>query len=401
MEIIDPDKDLWIESLTALFECATEGIIITNSEGLIIKANPSAENLFGYEKNALTGNLVEELIPQRFAHNHKEHRHNFTNNPRPRAMGKNMCLVAKRKDGTEFPVEISLTQYKKDEKPYVISFIIDITERKQYEEYIQQLNQELEKKVIERTQVLEKALVELENSKEQLIEALKKEKMLNEMKSRFITMASHEFRTPLSTISSSMSLIEKYKALNDDEKHHKHVQRVRSTVTDMTLLLGDFLAAEKLNDGLIKIDKSEFSLKELTNEVIEEMNNLLQPGQKILHHHKGKDLVLLDKQVLRNALMNLISNAIKFSGENKEIEVDISVTESEAVIKVKDEGIGIPEEEIPFLFQRFFRAKNATNFPGIGLGLSTIAKYIELMNGKIDLTSELNKGTTFKISIPA
>lgn len=399
--MIDPDKDLWIESLTALFECATEGIIITDSEGFIIKANPSAENLFGYEKNSLPGNLVEELIPSRFTQNHKEHRQNFTDNPRPRAMGKNMCLVAKRKDGTEFPVEISLTQYKKDDKPYVISFIIDITERKQYEEYIQKLNQELEKKVEERTQVLQQALVELENSKEQLIEALKKEKMLNDMKSRFITMASHEFRTPLSTISSSMSLIEKYKMMNDDEKHHKHVQRVRSTVTDMTLLLGDFLAAEKLNDGLIKIEKSEFSLKELTNEVIEEMNNLLQPGQQIIYNHNGNDNVIMDKQVVRNALMNLISNAIKFSGEHKKIEVDVSVTARETVIKVSDDGIGIPEEEKPFLFQRFFRAKNATNFPGIGLGLSTIAKYIELMNGKIDLISELNKGTTFIITIPS
>src|SRR5688572_29808700 len=203
MSTLASEKLFEMESLNALFEHATEGIIISDRSGKIIKANPSAERLFGYGNGELLNKVIEDLVPRKFRERHVKDRSNFNANPHARSMGKNMDLFARRKDDTEFPVEISLSYYKKDEDTFAIAFIIDITERKKHEASILQLNENLERKVEERTKVLHEALLELENSKEQLSQALDSEKLLNDMKSRFVTMASHEFRTPLSTILSS------------------------------------------------------------------------------------------------------------------------------------------------------------------------------------------------------
>src|ERR1700752_916870 len=289
MSILEVENKLRMESLDALFEHATEGIIITNKEGKIIKANPSSEKLFGYEKGELIDKVIEELVPTRYKQRHVENRENYNAHPHARSMGKNMELFAKRKDDTEFPVEISLSYYKKGEDTFVIAFIIDITERKKHEESVKKLNQDLEKKVRERTNVLQEALLELEKSKQQLSEALANEKELNDMKSRLVTMASHEFRTPLSTILSSVSLIGKYTAIDDDEKRQKHVQRVKSAVTNMTLILNDFLSAEKLEEGKVFVKKEDVDLSKIANEVITEITGILKPGQKVDYIHEGKE----------------------------------------------------------------------------------------------------------------
>lgn len=395
MTTLDARKRFELESLDALFEHATEGIIITNQKGGIIRANPSSERMFGYEKGELNHKTVEELVPIRYKDTHVHNREGYNKAPHARSMGKNMDLFAKRRDGSEFPVEISLSYYKKDDEQFVIAFVIDITERKKHEESTKKLNIELEKKVRERTHVLQEALLELESSKQQLSEALATEKELNDMKSRFVTMASHEFRTPLSTILSSVSLIGKYTGTDDDEKRQKHVQRVKSAVTNMTLILNDFLSAEKLEEGKTFVKKEEADLPKIVNEVITEINGILKTGQKIEYKHEGNTYALIDKQMVRNILLNLVSNAIKFSPENKPIDVHTKVTPKEIIIKVTDHGIGIPKEEQAHLFERFFRAKNVTNIQGTGLGLNIVAKYLEAMNGRIEFESELNKGTTF------
>jgi len=401
MSILVPDKLFEMESLNALFEHATEGIIISDREGKIIKANPSAERLFGYGKGELLGKTIEDLVPRRFHDRHVTDRANYNKSPHARAMGKNMDLFARRKDDTEFPVEISLSYYQQRNETYVIAFIIDITERKKHEASIMQLNEELEMKVEERTKVLHEALLELENSKEQLSQALASEKELNDMKSRFVTMASHEFRTPLSTILSSISLVSKYEHGSNADKVEKHVLRIKSAVTNMTLILNDFLSAEKLQEGKVLVRMEEANLPDLTNSIINEVQGILKPGQKIEYEHSGKSPVCrFDKQIMRNILLNLISNAIKFSPEDKLIRVKTGIDKTHLRIEVSDEGIGIPDDEKIHMFERFFRSKNATNIQGTGLGLNIVARYLEVMNGKIDFNSTLDKGTTFIVTIP-
>ncbi len=402
MSNLESENTFRMQSLNALFEYATEGIIISDKSGKIVKANPSSERLFGYDTGELLGKIIEDLVPQRYVHHHVGDREKYNQNPHARSMSKNLDLFAKRKDNSEFPVEISLSYYKNNEKEtYIVAFIIDVTERKRHQENIIKLNLELEKKVDERTKVLHEALIELESSKEQLSEALAAEKELNDMKSRFVTMASHEFRTPLSTILSSISLVNKYNAAaENNDKIDKHVNRIKSAVTNMTLILNDFLSAEKLEEGKVFMRKELIALPALTKEVMNEVNGIIKPGQKLDYSHEGHDEAYIDQQMVRNILLNLMSNAIKFSPENKIIKVYTLISDHEVTINVSDEGMGIPPEEHEHLFERFFRAKNATNIQGTGLGLNIVVKYLETMKGKIDFKSEIDKGTTFYITLP-
>ena len=389
-----------MENLNALFYFATEGIIIANDQGVIVKANPSAEKIFGYEKDEFLGVKIEQLIPNRYKEKHISHREHYSESPHPRSMGKNMDLFARKKDNSEFSVEISLSPFKDTTGSYVIAFIIDISERKLHEENIKKLNHNLENKVKERTKVLQEALHELESSKEKLSKALEKEKGLNEMKSRFVSMASHEFRTPLSTILSSVSLISKYHGADEDEKRQKHVQKIKSSVTNMTLILNDFLSEDRLQEGKVLGNKVPFSIKKMYEEILSEIAGLKKTGQEIVYTHIGEEGVFSDTQINRNIILNLLSNAIKFTDENKTITVITKNLIDKFIIEVTDEGIGIPMEEQQNMFTRFFRARNVTNIQGTGLGLSIVFKYIEILDGTVSFKSELNKGTTFTITLP-
>ncbi len=388
------------EGIEALFLYAAEGIIVTDDKGFITRVNPSAEQLFGYEKNELIGQKIEILIPKRLTNKHNTQREKYEHNPHARKMGAEMELFALKKNGTEFPVEISLSPYSSNEGRFVIAFIIDITLRKIQEEKSKNYSADLEKQVKNRTLILEEAIEELERTKKDLHKALEKEIELNELKTRFVSMASHEFRTPLTTMMSSLSLIKKYGEQQETENQQKHIVKIKTSINNLTDILNDFLSLSKLEEGKVENIPEILNLKSFLQDVVSEMHSMATEDQKLTQSYIGSEIVLLDKKLLKNVLFNLISNAIKFSNHGGIIEISAQVLNSSVKISVSDSGIGIPKEDQKHLFERFFRGHNATYIQGTGLGLNIVAKYVEQMNGFIDFESIESKGTTFNIIIP-
>ena len=362
--------------------------------------NPSAEKLFGYEKDELIGQKIEILIPRRLAEKHVDQRTKYNSSPQARTMGSGLELFGLKKDGTEFPLEISLSPYSTDEKKFVIAFIIDITRRKQAESKLKNYSVELEKQVRNRTLILEEAIEQLENTKLELHNSLEKERELSELKTRFVSMASHEFRTPLTTMLTSLSLVNKYGEKNDKTSQAKHVGKIKSSIHNLTDILNDFLSVSKLEEGKIENLPQMLDIPSFISEIISEMEFLAVNNQIIQYKHEGETIGNLDKKLLKNILFNLISNAIKFSPEGGIINIKSCIEDSKFKISVQDHGIGISKEDQKHLFERFFRGHNAMHIQGTGLGLSIIAKYAELMNGTINFESQENIGTTFTTIIP-
>jgi PAS domain S-box-containing protein len=388
------------EGVDALFLFATEGILVVNADGDIIRINPSAEKLFGYQKGELLGKKIEALVPRRLAERHAKHRDNFGSNPHARSMGAGMELYGLKKDGTEIPVEISLSPYATEEGRFVIAFIVDITVRKQAEEKLKNYSAELEKQVRNRTLILEEAVQELEKTKKDLNNALHKEKELNELKSRFVSMASHEFRTPLTTMMSSLSLVTRYGEQNDKANQQKHVNKIKTAIHNLTDILNDFLSVSKLEEGRVQNSPAELDLRFFVAEIISEMQGIKSGAHSIRHEHSGPDVVIVDKKLLKHILFNLISNAIKFSPEGGEITVEVKAQNASISISVQDNGIGISKEDQQHLFERFFRGRNATHIQGTGLGLNIVQNYADLMNGSISFESAEGAGTKFTLIIP-
>lgn len=400
--------------LTALFENATEGIVLTDQDSNIILANTAAEEMFGYQDGEMIDKPIEVLLPLGVRKKHVGLRDEFNKVPKHRSMGLGRDLFAQKKGGLSFPVEVSLSYYYKGNLRYVIAFIVDITHRKQIEESmrlqqqqlekvsieIKGLNAELEMKVEERTLVLKEALQKLEQSQQELSEALNKERELSEIKSRFVSMASHEFRTPLSTVLSSASLLSKYTHEDDQQKRNKHIERIKGAVKHLNDILEDFLSMGKLDEGKVISISSPFELNAFVEETTDDIRGLLKDGQKLIYKPTGEHVIYSDKMLLKNVLLNLISNAIKFSGPDTPIVIESDVLDGNATIKIIDQGIGIPKDDQEHLFSSFFRAANVVNIQGSGLGLHIVKRYLDLMVGSIVLESTLNKGTSFIVTIP-
>ena len=523
----------------AFFKHASIGIIVINQSGDITNANPFLLTLFGYEEDELLGRKIEDLIPARFHHNHQQHREAYNKNPKTRAMGIGMELFGKKKDGTEFSVEVSLSNYETNGEKFAFAFITDNTHRLKDKNEIAQLYNDLELNVQNRTKELTRTLsvlellnekhaitlanqkaildnarvmlyamnedgliqffnpeairltgyeaaevvknhtptlfhrsIEIEICKQELfkqheivttndfdvikqkalmneinnlecvfvnkhkeeipvsltitpirnkknkiigfmgvaidisdrkkaeinlLEALNKEKKLGEMKSRFVSMASHEFRTPLSTILSSAYLVEKYSELSEQPKREKHIGRIISAVNNLTNILNEFLSVGKIEEGKLVLNISNINVNKLIGSTIADLKSMLKKGQEIILSHEGNEEIALDGSLLKNIIINLVSNAIKFSAENTPIHISSSYVNDEFVIKVKDKGIGISKEDQEHLMDRFFRGANAINVQGTGLGLHIVSKYVECMQGKLTYESALNEGTTFTI----
>lgn len=402
------------DAFREIFHSMSEGIVMVEEGGRIAIANPVAELIFGYAKNELSGVMLEELLPERYRGHHVSLRKSFGNHPQPRRMGFGRDLTALKRDGTEFPVEISLSYTQVKGKLLVMAFISDITERKKSEEALKRSEEqlmvyaaELERKVQSRTEALHKSIQELERevadrkkAEEEARKALEKEREFNDLKSKFVSIASHEFRTPLSTILSSVSLVDMYKQRNELDKIDKHTARVRSSVEHLTAILNDFLSLGKLEEGKVETVNEEIDLQVLFQDIIEEIEASLKEGQTIELNLKATAPVISDARILRNILFNLISNASKYSEPGQSIGVSVKKEKRMLILSIKDHGIGIPQEDHKHLFERFFRAGNVSNIQGTGLGLNIVKRYVELLNGTISFKSEYKKGSTFSVSIP-
>ena len=400
--------------MISLFENATEGIILTGGHGKIVLVNPATERIFGYSNSEIIGQPIEILIPDQFKPHHHKLREGFYQQPSNRVMGQNRDLYGRRKDGSNIAVEVSLSHYRKDDELFVIAFIVDITRRKEVERSmleqqkqlekvsteIRKLNADLEVKVEERTMILKEALQRLEQSQTELSEALDKEKQLNEIKSRFVSMASHEFRTPLSTVLSSASLLEKYKTTEEQVKRSRHIDKIKSSVHHLNDILEDFLSLGKLDEGKVENHACEFDLRDFILETTDEMKGLLKENQHFELQYDGPSIIFSDRKLLKNILINLITNAIKFSNQGTKISIGTMANTDEATISITDEGIGIAEEDQLHMFSSFFRGANVTNIQGTGLGLHIVKRYIDLMGGSVQLKSKLDHGTTITFTIP-
>lgn len=410
------------DTFREIFQSSAEGIIMVDQEGVILMANPVSEKIFGYEAGELSGLKLEKLLPDRYRNRHVEHRADFYENPTPRRMGVGRDLMAMRKDGSEFPVEVSLSHKNIDNRFVITAFIIDITERKKTEEALRHSEEqlmiyaaELERKVRSRTEALDKTIKELEKLNKNLEEqiavrkkaeddarhALEREREVNELKTKFVSIASHEFRTPLSSVLSSASLIKKYGDKGDLGRIDKHIDRIKSSVNHLTNILNDFLSLGKLEEGRIDIQKEPIQLEQLFEEIIDEVRLTLKPGQFIDLSNQGPvRKIMTDPKVLRNVFFNLISNASKYSEEKKAIHLIVHYDPDTIRIQVRDEGIGIPKQDKKHIFERFFRASNAGNIQGTGLGLNIVQKYVGLLKGDIDFSSEFGKGSIFTVTLP-
>lgn len=374
-----------------LFTTAAEGLVVVDTDGRILLHNPRLNAMFGFAEGELLGSTVETLLPDAVRGRHAAHRDAYQKKPVQRSMGIGMDLWGQRKDGSVFPVEVSLNHFTIDGQRFVMGLITDITLRHQAELELQRTNQELEDRVEQRT-------AELREAEHSVREALEKERELNTLKSRFVSMASHEFRTPLTTIMGSADLIGRY-ALGD-EKVEKHVARIRSKVREMTAMLNEFLSIERIELGQVNVNLAEFDIVHHCIEQIEELRGLAKPGQSIDYDHSGDERTITsDRAMLGHVITNLVTNAVKYSPEQAPIELSTRIGNGMLTITVEDRGMGIPKEDQQHLFERFFRGSNVMTVQGTGLGLHIVKRYLDLLGGTISFVSEPGR-TVFTVQLP-
>ena len=293
-----------------------------------------------------------------------------------------------------------MAQSRKQLQEHAKSLEFKVKERTQELEH---LNLGLKSQIRERKlaeEALKDSLEEIKRGEKEIRKSLEKEKELNEMKSRFISMASHEFKTPLTTVLSSANLLAKYTTTEQQENRSKHIDRIKSSVQNLNNILNDFLSLEKLDGGYVNINKSSFDMKELLNEIKESFELTVKKGQQINFQVETGLEVYSDPHLVQNIVINLISNAVKYSPEQKPINVICNKAGENIEIKIIDQGIGIPQQEQKNMFKRFYRAANAINIGGTGLGLNIVKRYLDLIDGQISFNSKEGEGSEFIIRFP-
>lgn len=402
------------EIFNILLGAVYEGVLIVDIHQKIMETNASLERIFGYDNKELIGHPLSVLIPQSYREAHGSHFEGFMKQNEGRQMGSGGDLYGLRKDGTHFPLEVGLNPFEIYGKKFVMALVLDISVRKKQEIQIFELNARLEDKVVKRTKELNEALkklkeankeLEVENEKrikaeDETKKALKKEIELNELKTKFLSLVSHEFKTPLSGILTSTMLLSKYQLTEQQERRNKHIRTIEDKVHYLNNILNDFLSVEKIELGKVNYSFKEFKISKVINEVIYNCNMLLKEGQSITYPDNIDGMLLIqDEKIMELVLTNVLYNAIKYSPENSIIEVTVKQRAGLTTFNIKDQGIGIPEEDQKNIFNRYFRASNVLHDQGTGIGLNIVKDHLENLGGSIAFKSKENKGSVFTISI--
>ncbi len=391
-----------------LSEAISEGIVIVNEEQLVVASNEAAEKMFGYEPGELLTQNLNVLIPKNYHATHHHQVNDFLQKTGSRQMGHGRDIFGLRKDGTTFPVEAGLNPFEIYESKYVMALVTDITVRKIQELEVITLNAQLEQRIQERTIELQKTINALkeeiakrEEAEHKIKESLRKERELNDLKTKFLSLVSHEFKTPLSGILTSATLLGKYTETHQQVNREKHVQTITNKVKFLNSILNDFLSVERLESGNATYKFGTFPLSKVLNEVVYNANMSLKEGQKINYPNNVDEIsVCFDEKILELAITNLLNNSIKYSPEGKTIDIIVNQEPDSLVIKIVDEGIGIPQKEQKFIFNRYFRAENALLDQGTGIGLNIVQSHLENLGGSVAFDSIENQGSTFTISFP-
>ncbi len=385
--------------LEAIIHNAIDGIITIDSRGSVESINPAASSLFGYQENEVIGHNISMLMPEPDHSRHDGYIRHYHQTHEKHIIGIGREVRGRRKDGSTFPFRLAVSEVRYRDRIIFTGFIHDLSKQKEAEDRLLHYTHQLEDNVRERTKDLVAAIRELEEAKEDVSLSLEKEKDLNQMKSRFVSMASHEFRTPLSSVQLSASLIERYLEKQDFENIHKHTNKIKGSVQLLTNILNDFLSLERLEAGKVTAVSEHTNIVQLAEAITEEMQLLTKQNQHIVYQHTGANGHFdIDPNLLKNAIINLISNAIKYSGENSFIEFNSEITQGRCAITIRDNGIGIPPEDQKSLFEPFFRANNTGSIPGTGLGLNIVKRYVLLMGGRIEFLSTPDEGTLFTLT---
>jgi PAS domain S-box-containing protein len=435
-----------LKEISLFLESINDAIIVIDQKGIIIQCNKMLENILGYTPEEVIGNNIGVLMENETSANHNTYLN--SNDKHIRILGKEREIVGVHKDGTKVRLLINISQFEDHEQTYYAGILRNFTNEvnnsvtakrnKELEEELRKKDLQIEQTISDlyslylnakkaeeqelrnKNKILESAIKELNENKtkleheifekkqaeerlliiqDEIKAALEKEKELNDLKSKFISIASHEFRTPLTTILSSTNLIGRYLQPDILEKTEKHINRIISSVRNLTQILEDFLSLTKFDEGKINAQMQELNIIDLIKVCIEEVNVFSKKDQEFIFNHNIENPIIVSNvQSLKNVFINLLSNAVKYSFEGSKIYIHIYNDDETLYASVRDEGIGIPTNQKEYLFQRFFRADNAINIQGTGLGLFIVKKYLESLNGSINFESEEGKGTQFNIS---
>lgn len=398
------------ERFRMIFQTSPEAITLSKyATGEFIDINESFISMTGLSREIIIGKTAFELGLEKEKRNRDkfldaidkqsklviyETRLNLANNEL------RTCLVSSR-----------LIDYNDDK--YLISVFKDISDFKVAEAKVREQNTELEQSVYQRTAELEETLVILRNeydeksktqiellqAKEDLAKALNVEKELSSMKSSFISMISHEYRTPLTVILSSSEILRRYFEINDLEaKFFKHLDNINESVQSMTRLLENILVISKSEASSLYFESSKFNVVEFFVRLVHEIE-FSDKGVHLFKFEIDSEAIEInsDQKLLKQILFNIISNAVKFSTSGTEIKCKVLDKSDSVEIIVQDFGIGIPNEDKPFIFDTFFRCKNSGTMRGSGIGLSVAKRCVDILKGKIEVESEVNQGSVFKV----